>query len=363
MTARHLIKTSCKRRRVAIALAAVAITAALSLPSYAADATIVQLMSAGPQPASVTVGFGATVSFVNSDTQNHSIVSPSFTSPVISPGQTYSVTMETPGKISYTQTNSGRSNKGLIVVTVNGPVQLTASSPSVVYGAHVVLSGKSPLPGSRTVTLSTQPAGGRHGTGKAWTDLATVPTSAEGSFSTIVEPKMSLSYRVAVAPGITSQPVAVQVKPRLTITAAPLKLRVGRVVRVVARIVPATAATSLDLKRFTATKRARTLAQKTVSASGTVTFGWTATQGRSLLRVETSKTKGGSSFQATFSRSVTVTGIPAPTPATAVHNAPTVKTKKSVKTKRSPKTKKAKKPAKMKKPKKSHKKHGKHGKH
>jgi plastocyanin len=349
------------RRRVAAALGVGAITAALALSGYAlGGTTTVQLTSAGPQPAAITVGFGETVSFVNSDTQNHSIVSPSFTSPVIYPGQTYSVTMDTPGKISYTQTNFGRSNKGLIVVTVNGPVQLTASSPSVVYGAHVVLSGKSPLPGSRTVTLSTQPGAGRHGAGKAWTDLATVPTSADGSFSTVVEPKMSLSYRVVVAPGISSQPVAVQVKPRLTITAAPLKLRVGRVVRVVARIVPATAATTLELKQLTGTKRARTLAQKTVTASGTVTFAWKVTQGRSLLRVEMPKTKGGSSFQATFSRSITVTGIPMPTLATKVKKPPT----KSVKTKKSPKTSvKTKKSSKTKTAKKPHKKHGSHRKH
>jgi hypothetical protein len=270
--------------------------------------TTVQLTSTGPQPASVTVGVGDVVSFVNADAQNHSVVSTvlGFISPVIYPGQTYSHTMDTPGKFSYTQTNFGPPKKGMIVVTVNGSVQLTANRPSVVYGGSVVLSGKSPLPG-RPVTVSTQPAGHHHG--KAWTDLATLPTSADGSFSTVVRPTMNSSYRVTVVAKLLSQPVTVGVKPRLTIAAAPLKLSVGHAVRVVARIIPATAATSLELRQLTGTKRARTLAQKTVPASGTVVFSWKVTQGRSLLRVEMPKVKGGSTFQATFSRSIAVTGI------------------------------------------------------
>ncbi len=288
---------------------------ALALAGFATGSTTtVQLTSTGPQPASVTVAVGDVVSFVNADAQNHSIVSTGFTSPVIYPGQTYSHTMDTPGKFSYTQTNFGPSKKGLIVVAVNGTVELTANTPSVVYGNPVVLSGKSPLPG-RPVTVSTQPGGHHHG--KTWTALTTIPTSADGSFSTVVRPTVNSSYRVTVVAKLLSQPVTVGVKPRLTIAATPLKLKVGQTVRVVARIVPATAATSLELRQLTGTKRARTLAQKPVSASGNVVFTWKATQGRSLLRVEMPKIKGGSTYLATFSRSIAVTGITTATATTS----------------------------------------------
>jgi len=290
------------------------------------------------------------VTWVGADSQNHSIVSAGFTSPVIHPGETYSQVMETPGKLAYTQTNFGPSKKGTIIVAVNGPVVLTVNRPSVVFGGSVVLSGKSPLPG-RSITLSTQP-GGHHGGGKNWTDLGSIPTAADGSFSTTVQPKANASYRVTVVAKLSSQPVTVQVKPRLTIAAAPLKLPAGRMLRVVARIVPTTAATNLELKQQVGTKRARTLAQKTVPANGTVIFAWKVTPGRSLLHVEMPKVKGGSQFQATFSRTIAVTGTvkpapptPASHPATTTHKTKHHKTKKPKPHKTKPhKTKKSHKP-------------------
>src|SRR3954464_14963283 len=70
----------------------------------------VSMSHTGPIPAVVTVVPHSTVMWVNDDTDNHSIISSGsgFTSPVIQPGQTYSIVVGLPGKIAYQQTGFGR---------------------------------------------------------------------------------------------------------------------------------------------------------------------------------------------------------------------------------------------------------------
>ncbi len=302
------VRLHSKRRQLASITAIAATAIGLAIGGLAlAGTTTVQLTASGPQPATVTVGVGDTVSWVGADSQNHSIVAASFTSPVIRPGDTYSHVMDTPGKFPYTATSFGPSKKGLIVVTVNGTVSLAVDHPSVVYGSSVVLSGSSPLPG-KPVTLSMSPGGRHHGGGnKAWTNIATVQTSSAGTFSTVVEPQTNSSYRVTVVPKLSSQPVAVQVRPRLTVSAWPLRLAAGKVLRVVARITPAKAASSLELKQIVGKKRPKTVGQKTVGSNGTAVFAWRVVPGRSLLRVDMPKGKG-AAFVSITSRTLSVTG-------------------------------------------------------
>jgi hypothetical protein len=304
------------RRRIALVIGAAGGVCALGLAGFAlAGGVTVSLTNAGPQPAIATVPIGETVVFVGSGNENHSITSPTFSVPFIQPGQTYPIRLETPGKIAYQVTGFYRVHRGIIIVTVPGGLQLTASKTVVAYGQPLTLTGSSPLTNGR-VALETKssPRGAEKVT---WTRVADVPTASDGSFSTVINPEARTIYRVSLGT-IRSKPLTVDVAPVLSIAASARTLKAGSVLRVVSKVTPPAAATDLYLVRYDRTRKDRpwrTLMKAAVPGPGTVVFKWPVVAGRTLLRVQSSSATRSTGFASGASRSIVVTGIGQPEPA------------------------------------------------
>ncbi|HEY7693167.1 MAG TPA: hypothetical protein VH816_12575 [Gaiellaceae bacterium] len=308
------------KRRIAFVLAGVGAVGVLGFAGFAiAGGMTVSLTDAGPAPATATVQLGDTVYFTGVGNENHAVLGPTFTIPLIHPGETVGQKMDVPGKVNYRATGFTGTHRGTIVVAVPTGLQLKASKPSVAYGAPVTLSGVSPLKSDQVVLESRSAAKGTPRT--AWATVTTLPTDAnDGSFSTVVKPSAATDYRVTLAAGrVLSQPVTVGVTPILTISATPRTLKTGKVLRVSGKVLPAAAATSLVLAQYDRTRNTRpwrSVAQKATTPGGTVVFTWPVVSGRTLLHLQTSKSTTRPGFLPTTSAYIVITGIgKPPTPA------------------------------------------------
>jgi plastocyanin len=304
------------KRKATLVLGAVAGVCVLGFAGFAlAGSVTINLDDEGPEPAAATVVLGDTVQFVGVGRENHAVIAPGFTIPLIYPGETHEVKMEVPGKISYKVTGFGHSSRGTIEVVVPEGLELSASSSSVPYKAPVMLKGKSPLKNAEVVLESRRAAGG---SGVPWTKVTGVPTADDGSFSAVVHPEITTSYRVTIGGGkVRSELVTVDVTPILTISAKPRTLKEDSLLRVVGKVVPPTAATQIDLAQYDRTRNIpgwKPVLRRVVPATGTVVFNWPVIAGRTPLRLQTSKQTTRAGFKATNSASILVTGIAKPAP-------------------------------------------------
>jgi plastocyanin len=171
-------------------------------------------------PSSVSVVTGDSVTWTNSDTVNHQVVSQSagFASPILKPNETFTFTFAKAGKFGYKDALSTKTGTGSVTVA-NPPVSVTATlaadTSSVVYGVgSVTLHGQlSSKASGQTVTLNEEATG--ESTAKA---LTTDQTDATGSYTFTVSPTIettySASWRSASAKA-TSDPVTIHVNPRV----------------------------------------------------------------------------------------------------------------------------------------------------
>jgi plastocyanin len=297
------------RRTIAAAGAGVVVLAAILAGVALAAQTSVSLTATGPLPQTITVGVGDSITFTNNDNVNHSIVtkSPSgyaaggFVSPVIKPGQSWTVGISAPGTISYSETGFGKQHgSGKIVAGVAGTLSIAAAPKTIVYGASITITGTSPLPGTNVVVsvrAKGQHAGGGSG---GWTPVATVPTASDGSYSATVTPTTSATYRAQAGATstsskgsglVTSATVSVSVAPQLTLQATTKRVvHAGKLVTLVGKILPANGAHSLELLAYNASKRNWSrVATRTVSSTGTATFRFAVPYAQTALRVSVSK--------------------------------------------------------------------------
>ena len=155
------------------------------------------------------------------------------------------------------------------------------------------------------VVIQQKPSGER-----AWADLVTVTPSADGSFSTTVRPPGNIQYRANVLKGeLLSKPVALAVRPLLTLRASKSSAPTGTSILLTAGIVPETSAKSVTLVRY---NRDRGRWQKVMTravSSNRVTFLWPVEQGRSLLRASLAKRDLNPGFAPSSSRQILVTGV------------------------------------------------------
>jgi hypothetical protein len=265
----------------------------------------ISLTDDGPQPATATVQIGDTVSFLGTGNQNHAIFAPSFTLPLIKPGESYPVRMVAAGTVRYRATGFYKPSGGIIVVTVPSPPTLKASKTSVPPHQSVTLSGTSPLE-SYTIALETKPIA--PGVRANWTWTASVPTGPDGSFSTVVTPDTTSAYRVTLGRSV-SEPVVVGIAPVLTLSATPTTVKAGRTVRVVAKVQPASAASQLMLSIYDATRQPagwHDIGKTSVGSNGSAVFTWTALPGKARLRVHSTRAGAGAGFVSAVSPSIVV---------------------------------------------------------
>jgi plastocyanin len=192
-----------------IVLGMVAVAPARAL---AANVTI---SAAGFVPATVTINQGDTVTWTNTDTATHQVVSnkAGLSSPVLSTGQSYSFVFKDAGNFAY-QDAMNKRLKGNVVATKTAPppaagsLTLSASRLQLVYGTTVTLSGTvSNKQAGEKVSLLAQ-AYGR----SSFASLADVTTGSGGSWSYTAKPTIRTAYQ-AKWKNATSSTATVGVRP------------------------------------------------------------------------------------------------------------------------------------------------------
>jgi plastocyanin len=284
--------------------------ALVGVGGYALAATFaVTLTPTGPQPSIFTAALGDTVTFTNGDSQSHAIVDRSIglDSPPLGPGQTWTYVLTTSGRLTYSQ--EGRPNGlGQIVVERTGSVTLKTSRRSVAYGSGAVLSGTS------TFTSFPVKIESKGTNDQRWNTVGTVTPAADGSFVLGIQPQIGAQYRATVFDGeLLSSLVTVAVRPVVTLAARRRTVAGGSLVTLTARVVPAEAATRLDLARFDAKRQDwKRVLSRTLSDNGRVVFRWRVDYGASLLRAMVASHGVARGFAGAASRAVRVTGTGTP---------------------------------------------------
>src|SRR5215211_430388 len=123
-------------------LLAGAVVLLVAAPAPAKTVTV-DISRLGFVPAAVTVQIGDTVTWTNKDTVNHQVVCATcpFTSPVLTPGQSFPFTFTKAGKFNIVDPLN-KNRKGTVTVTA-APAGLTisASPRRLNYGATTTISG------------------------------------------------------------------------------------------------------------------------------------------------------------------------------------------------------------------------------
>lgn len=299
------MREACNGYGLVVKAAGVLALAALFAGGVAlAAVTTISIGANGPQPATVTIQWGDTVTFANVDDAARGVSIPrlQLASPPIPPGGAWTRVFDgRSGSYGFRQTG-GRGFQGSILVELKGRVTMTAAPTSVVYGRRVAFSGKS-LPG-HAVKLEqlVAPQAGQ------WTEVATRTAAEDGSWSTSIVPKLGARFRATAAAGqLRSPAVSIDVQPTISL-ARPRGAKAGATVTVRGRLAPPGAVTTADLERYDSERR-RWVRQdrRTVTKSGVVTFRWKAVKGRSQLRVQVQRFGLKQGFAPATSTPVTVT--------------------------------------------------------
>jgi plastocyanin len=202
-----------------ILLAALAAGLLVAAPAPAKTVTV-DISALGFVPAAQSVQTGDSVTWTNKDTANHQVVCATcpFTSPVLTPGGTFTFTFAKAGKFSVVDPLN-KNKKGTVTVTAPPPTLSLSATPRVTtYGTATTLSGTlSTGAANQKVEILTQPCGE-----SAAKVVTTVTTAATGSFAYQSQPTLNTAYSVRYKPAagnaITSSTVSVSVRPVVTLT-------------------------------------------------------------------------------------------------------------------------------------------------
>ncbi len=188
-----------------------AIAVLVIAPTAAADTKTVQITRTAFTPATTTITSGDTVTFHNADTREHQVVANdgSFASPVLSPDQTYSVTITKTGRVRFHDGVVANRAGSILVNAPPAGVTLSAADNVVTYGGATTLNGSiSTKQASQSVVLNGQAVT------KGVSRVDTTTTAADGSFRFGVAPTIETTYR-AQWQNATSPAVTVSVAPRV----------------------------------------------------------------------------------------------------------------------------------------------------
>jgi plastocyanin len=204
-------------KKLIVLLVALCALAGAAQSAPAASHTVA-ITKAGFVPSQLTVAQGDSVTWTNSDTTNHQVISQDggFSSPVLTPGQTYSFTFTKAGKFTVTDPLA-KNSKMMVTVSAGTPqpaggVSLAVAPNLVTYGGRVTLSGAlSNQKVGDQVSIEAQPCGA-----SAFTNVTTATTTTAGAFSYAIQPLKNTTYQVKYK-NATSTQVAVRVRPRITL--------------------------------------------------------------------------------------------------------------------------------------------------
>jgi plastocyanin len=215
---------------------------------------------------------------------------------------------------------AGQLRSPFVTVSVAPRVTIAARPTTVKAGRTVTVTGRlAPAGVVQKVHLDRYDA-----QRKEWARLSTKPVTQPGAVAfrwtaergrsllrlSITRADLRPGYvptisRTAVVRGLT-----VALVPRLAIVARPTTVRAGHTVTVTGHLTPADAAKRAHLERYDAQrKKWDRLSTRLVSHSGAVVFRWRAEQGRSLLRLRTTRADLEPGYVPTISRVVAVNGL------------------------------------------------------
>jgi plastocyanin len=281
-----------------VVVTALAVGAAPATPASTATATV-QIKRSSFSPTTATIKTGDTVKWVNTDTQNHQVVSNngSFVSPILGPGKTYSHRFNASGTYRY---HDGLNAAVRGTIKVNGPppaVTVGASLPIIVYGQQVTLSGTvSSGKANEQVTIYQQPY-----PQTSFAQLTTVLTGANGAWNLVLTPSPKiLTQFQARWNGRVSVNVGVQVRPRIR-----LSYLNGRFATAV-QSATSHASRSVVAQRLSRFGQWVTLKKVRLGGKSTAIFRLTLPAGRSRIRIAMSVNQAGAGYLAGFSPTITV---------------------------------------------------------
>jgi plastocyanin len=197
-------------KRMLLLTLALAATLVVAAAGGAATKTV-QIVKSGFTPSSTSVTIGDSVTWHNADAVNHQVVANdgSFVSPVLKPGDTYTQTFNSAGKVNYHDALFTSRKGSVSVAAPAANVTLGASQQTIVYGNSTTVSGQvTNQLTNEPVSLTSQPYG------KGTQSVATQTTGANGSFSFGISPTIQTSYQ-AHWHTTGSPSVTVNVAPRV----------------------------------------------------------------------------------------------------------------------------------------------------
>jgi hypothetical protein len=259
----------------------------------------VQIKRSSFVPTNAKIKTGDTVRWVNSDTQNHQVVSNngSFVSPILGPGKTYSHRFTASGTYRY-HDGLNPTVRGAVIVTGPPPaVTVGASLPIIVYGQQVSLSGTvSSGNANEKVTIYQQPY-----PQTSFAEMTTVLTTTGGAWNLVLtpSPKILTQYQ-AKWNSRTSVTVGVQVRPRIR-----LSYRNGRFTTIV-QSAASHARRSVQAQRLSRFGQWVTLKKVRLGGQSSAVFKLTLPKGKSRIRVAMSVNQAGAGYLAGYSPTITV---------------------------------------------------------
>src|SRR2546423_2809260 len=281
-----------------LAVAALAVGASPAMPASTATVTV-QIKRLSFVPTTARIKTGDTVRWVNTDTQNHQVVSNngSFVSPILGPGKVYSHRFNASGTYRY---HDGLNSAVRGVVKVTGPppaVTIGASLPIIVYGQQVSLSGAvSSGKANEKVTIYQQPY-----PQTSFAELTTVLTTTNGAWNVVLSPspKILTQYQAKWS-GRTSVTVGVQVRPRIR-----LVHRNGRFTTIV-QSATSHAGRSVLAQRLSRFGQWVTLKRVRLGGKSSAVFRLRLPKGKSRIRVAMSINQAGAGYLDGYSATITV---------------------------------------------------------
>jgi plastocyanin len=277
------------------------LAAALLAPSGALAATkTVDIKRSAFSPATVSIVAGDRVTWRNTDTRDHQVVSTTgaFASPVLRAGRTYTFTFDVAGTYRYRDALVPSSTG---TIRVSGPppsVTLATSLPQITYGQKVTLTGQvNNKRAGEQVTLTGLPYGQA-----SPLVLATVVTGADGTFSYVTSPKILTVYE-ATWKGVKSLQVTSAVAPAISF---------GRLNGFVTRVYAgrSMARKQVQLQRLSQFGQWVTIKRVTLDLASRARFQATLPVGVSRLRIALSVNQAGAGYLGAFSREISFRRLP-----------------------------------------------------
>jgi plastocyanin len=192
----------------------IAFAAVAAAPVAEAANRNVNIRSTGFSPVSVTITANDTVTWINRDTKNHQVVSDrgNFVSPILRPNQRYTFAFRDAGTFRYRDALYPAERGTVVVRGLPPAVTFGATVPILRFGDETHLQGQvNSRKAGETVTIFAQPLGQA-----SFAQVAVLQTGNDGVYDWVTKPTILTNYQVRFKTA-SSQPVTVQVQPRITL--------------------------------------------------------------------------------------------------------------------------------------------------